>query len=207
MHSIARLLYLASARGLVVRFTWIPAHSGIRGNEIADGIARFATGLPFSVCPALPPGDLLIDLWWDFLAWCRRLWPPPGHGNVGASYFSKVSFKDPRPWFRGIRAPRGFINHVTRLRTGHVCTGEHFACIGWDLDAGCGCGEEMRSLQHLFTNCPLLSEGRPRLFGFLACRFPGLSPDNFDYRELVFDPDASEVSELGRFFKHGSIII
>ena len=73
--------------------------------------------------PALSPGDLLIDLRWDFLAWCLRLWPPPGHGNAGASYFSKVSFKDPRPWFRGIRAPRGFINLVTRLRTGHVCTG------------------------------------------------------------------------------------
>ena len=79
--------------------------------------------------------------------------------------------------------------------------------MGWDLDAGCGCGKEMRSLQHLFMNCPLLSEGRPRFFGFLARRFPGLSPDNFDYRELVFDPDASVVSELGRFFKHGSIII
>ena len=119
---------------------------------------------------------------------------------------SKVSFQDPRPWCRGIRAPRRFISLVTRLRTGHVCTGEHFARMGWDLDAGCGCGEAMRSLKHLFTNCPLLSEGRPRFSDFLACRFPGLSPDNFDYRELVFHPDASEVSELGRFFKHGSII-
>ena len=39
VHSIAQLLYLASAWGLVVRFIWILAHSGIRGNEVADGIS------------------------------------------------------------------------------------------------------------------------------------------------------------------------
>ena len=27
---------------------------------------------------------------------------------------------------------------------------------GLDLEAGCGCGAELRSLQHLFLNCPLL---------------------------------------------------
>ena len=101
VQSIARLLYLTCTRGLVVRFIWIPAHSGILVNEVADGFARSAAGLPFSVCPAFPPGDLQHDLRWDFLAWCRRLCPSPGHGNAGAAYFSRVNFKDPRPWFRG----------------------------------------------------------------------------------------------------------
>ena len=191
VYSIARLLCLASGRGLAVRFAWIPAHSGIWGNETADCIARSAAGLRFSICPALPARDFLIDLrCYDFLAWCRRLWPPPRHGGAGSSYFARMGFKGPRPWFRGIGAPRGFINLVSRLRTGHVCTGDHFVRMGLNLDSDCGCGEEMRSLQHLFLNCPLLSEGRPRLFGYLACRFPGLPPDEFDYRELVFDPDS-----------------
>ena len=60
---------------------------------------------------------------------------------------------------------------------------------------------------HLFLNCSLLSEGRPWFFGFLAHHYPGLPPDQFDYRELVFDPDPSIVSELGRFFRHGNLII
>ena len=101
---------------------------------------------------------------------------------------------------------------VTFLKGGLTILYYNRICIvvrrmGWNLDADCGCGEEMRSLQHLSLNCPLLSEGRPRLFGYLACWFPGLPPDKFDYRELVFDPDSSVVSELGRFFKHGNFII
>ena len=156
---------------------------------MADGIARSAARLPFFVCPALPFGDLLLEVRRDFLAWCRLLWPYYGSGPTGATYFTRVDFKDPRPWFRGLRAPRRHINLITRLRTGHVCTGEHFARMGWDLEIGCGCGEELKSLEHLFLSCPLLSEGRPGIFGFLASRFPGLLPDLLDYRELVFDPD------------------
>ena len=79
--------------------------------------------------------------------------------------------------------------------------------MGRDLETGCGCGAELRSLEHLFLNCPLLLEGRPGFFGFLACRFPGLPPDQFDYRELLFDPDPCVVSELWGFFKHGNLII
>ena len=79
--------------------------------------------------------------------------PFHGPGLAGSAYFARVGFKKPRPWFRGFRAPRGYINLVTRLRTGHICTGEHFARMGWNLDADCGCGAELRSLQHLFLNC------------------------------------------------------
>ena len=71
--------------------------------------------------------------------------------------------------------------------------------MGWDLEAGCGCGTELMNLEHLFLNCPLLSEGRPGFFGFLEGRFLDLPPDQFDYRELVFDPDPCVVSKLGRF--------
>ena len=81
--------------------------------------------------------------------------------------------------------------------------------MAWDLEAGCGCGcgAELKNLEHPFLNYPLLSEGRPGFFGFLVRRFPGLPPDQFNYKEFVFDPDPSVVSELGKFFKSGNLIL
>ena len=203
VHFIARLLSLASSRGLGVRFVWVPAHSDIQGNETADYIAKSAARLPFSIRPVFPFRDLLTDLQQNFLAWYCLRWPYHGPGHAGSACFARVSFKNFRPWFRGFRVPR---SHATRLRKEHICTGEHFARMHWHLEADCGCSAELRSLQHIFLISPLLSEGRSKFFGFLARRFPGLPPDQFDYRELVLDPDPSVVSELGRFYRLGYLI-
>ena len=117
VHSIARLLSLASSRGFGVGFVWIPAYSNIQGNETADYIARSAARLSLSIRPALLLGDLQTNLRQDFLAWSCRLWPLHRPGLAGSAYFARVSFNNPRPWFRGFRAPRGYINLVTWMLT------------------------------------------------------------------------------------------
>ena len=79
--------------------------------------------------------------------------------------------------------------------------------MGWDVDTSCDCGAELMSLAHLISECPILSEGRPRFFRFLAERFPGRPPERVDLGDLIFDPDAEAVEELGRFFRSGDLVI
>ena len=149
--------------------------------------------------------NLLLER--DHQSWCRRLWPFSSPSSSRNRYFDRVSFKTPRPWFSGLRFPRGYISLVTRLRSSHMCTGTHFGRMGWDLDVGCGCGAALRSLSHLVCDYPILSERRPRFFRFLSERFPGRPPERVNLDDLIFPPDPEAVGELGRFLCSADLII
>ncbi|XP_043480278.1 uncharacterized protein LOC122509979 [Leptopilina heterotoma] len=150
-------------RGSLVSFIWIPSHSGIRGNELADGWARNALSLPFGNLQGGPPGDLLRLIGRDYEHWLNLTWPYSFSTPLTNKYFNHITVKTKRPWFRGVETSRRNINTITRLRTSHICTGEHFARMGWTLPLECPCGNDFKSLIHLFKNCPLLSAQRPAL--------------------------------------------
>lgn len=120
------------------------------------------------------------------------------HGG-GNRYVHRVSFDDARPWFREMDLPRRSINLATRLRSDHVCTPDHFARMGWNIPLECSCREGKRFMIHLLNECPLLSPGRPRFFGFLNSRL-GFSVRLTDLDEFIFEPDRNLVEELILFF-------
>ena len=105
-------------------------HSGSWGfcNEMADCVARSASGLPFVVNCGVPGEYLNLLLERDHQSWCRRLWLFSAPSSSRNRYFDRVYFKTPRPWFSGFRFPRGYLSLVTRLRSSHVCTGSHLIC-------------------------------------------------------------------------------
>ena len=183
-----------------VGFAWVPSHVGIAGNEMADSVARSASGLSFVVHCGVPREDLFQSLERDQQSWCRRLWPFLSPSSGHNPYFDRISFNTPRPWFTGFNFPRGYISLITRLRSFHVCTGSHYRRMGWDLDVGCGCGAALKSLSHLIRECPIFSDRRPRFFRFLSESFPGRPPEQVDLSDLIFPPDPEAVGELGRFF-------
>ena len=204
---ILHLLSLIRERGCAVGFVWILAHSGVSGNEQADCVAGITSRLPFTVHCGVPLTDLYSAMDRDFRYWCCSQWPYVRSASGRSEYFNRVTFKTPRPWFAGYRFPRGYISLITRLRSSHICTGSHFIRMGWDLDVGCSCGAELKSLAHLISECPILSEGRPRFFRFLAERFPGRPPEQTDLGDLIFEPDPEAVGELGRFLHFGDLVI
>lgn len=51
----------AMREGSDIRFCWISSHSGVRGNEIADGVAKQATRFPAIALKGLPVRDLRED--------------------------------------------------------------------------------------------------------------------------------------------------
>ena len=151
----------------------------------------------------MPYCDLFDPIGRDFEAWFRLLWPYTETG--GASFprhFNRVAYKSARPWFSCVSAPRCSICLITRLCTGHLCTGDHLRRMGWDLEAGCSCGAPLRDLAHVLHACPLLAESRPGYYAFLSERFPDRRPEEIPIEDSIFDPGPAVVravaGHLGR---------
>lgn len=79
---VKSLLLDLSSRGVKVKLVWIPGHSGVRGNEWADSLAKDAVrcgrpsqvGVPLSEIKNLWKADLRTEL----LSWCRSEAPTRG---------------------------------------------------------------------------------------------------------------------------------
>ena len=197
VYKVVHVLAALRERGSRVELMWVPSHVGIVGNEVADRVAGAARELPYSVRYGLPYCDLYDPFGRDFEAWARLLWPYTGTGGTSCSrYFNRVSYKSERPWFSRVGASRRSICLITRLRTGHICTGDHFRRMGWDLETGCPCGAPLRDLPHVMHACPLLAESRPGFSAFLSERFPDCRPEEIPIEDLVFDPGPGVVGAL-----------
>lgn len=199
VYRILSAIHTASLRGQRISLMWIPSHKGLMGNDIADRTAKMAARTAFKKRFGLPRPDLLRHF--DSLSRdeARDLWPFFGKHPKGLRYFSRVFFETRRPWFAGSRASRTAINFITRLRTGHVVCLDHFSRLGWRIDLTCPCGEEDRTLKHLFNECPVLSPNRPEFFGFLVHRMGIEDPEDLDPLDVVLSPTDEMVEAFGRF--------
>ncbi|XP_024890314.1 uncharacterized protein LOC112466452 [Temnothorax curvispinosus] len=102
---------------------WIPAHAGILGNEIADGLAKEATEEEADPTIAVPVGDLLAHA-------IKEAWESTQVSiardalHKGAFYFEKFYDRASSvPWFRKVRAERYFVTFINRLRANHYNLG------------------------------------------------------------------------------------
>lgn len=108
---------------------------------------------------------------------------PPG--KTQQIYVQKIGFETLRPWFKGYDQTRRVINLITRLRSGHICVGSHFARKGWDLSPSCKCGKGI-SIEERLKN---------RVIDYNA------------WQDLIFLSDQESVSEIVAFFDIENLIV
>lgn len=199
VHKIVSVLADLVQAGCRVDFMWIAAHLGIPGNDRADRVSELAHRLTFGNFVCSPMCDLLPVIKMDFLFWLAKLWPYLDDRRTNNKHFEMTNYKSNRPWVNGFDVPRRFINLCNRLRSSHVCTGEHFGRMGWRGG--------FKDLNHLLSNCSLLSPGRPEFFSFMFYRFQNFNPDSVDLDGILFNPDRKSVVELGKFCYAFNMII
>lgn len=179
------------------KFLWVPAHSGLLGNEEADN--------PYWL---LPPQDLYIGItrqmwekadnhWKDRAKPC---YPEP----TGIKYFESFYSQKRKPWFTGYNIPRLVTSWVCRARSNHNNLRESLFKINIVENPTCSCGVMEENLNHILWQCPLLERHRPELINGLKQQ--GWQPPSC-IETFLAEPHLKEVKIVTRFLQHCDISI
>lgn len=195
---IKELLLNCHNRGLKIVLAWIPSHTGITGNEIADSFAKdsIQTGTleHYYVLSQdlLSWAKVLLNKAWNN-AWSRSL------RQKGRHYGDIQPEISVRPWFSRFRnIDKQTSSTICRLRLGHTCSPEHLFKIGVRDSPMCDCGQEEGSLDHIFFNCPLLVSS---LYDIL----PSNIPKPINLKSLLTRVHSSFVKSLAKFIHTNNI--
>lgn len=135
-----------------IKLIWVPGHSGIHGNELADRTAKAALTAPLITTPNLSSGD--IQKYIKSVFKCKK-----------EEYWYKTN-----TWYRGVNPQKYNTNNIfkladhktirrkdqivlTRLRLGHTNI-SHSHIFDKSQPKTCSfCGQSPLSLDHLFFHC------------------------------------------------------
>ncbi|CAH2097448.1 unnamed protein product [Euphydryas editha] len=154
---IKEILYKCQQSNIEVALAWIPSHSDIAGNEMADICAKDSIRLgcdKYNKCFSRDFRSLAkqcLDKSWDRLWQSSRL--------VTGKYYGNIQPSIPiRPWFfKYSDLGKIATSIIIRIRLGFSCTPVFLAKLRIRDSSLCECGLEEGSLNHLFFNCPKLT--------------------------------------------------
>jgi ribonuclease HI len=149
---IARQLY---NQGLTVTLQWVPAHEGIKGNEIAHQCARRATSkkeIPVeNRGPQLKSRALQASREWTKEERIK-LFDKLQVGKFTRTMDKALPNEHMTKVYNSLSREDAGI--LSRLRTGHAPLNDTLARIGVEESAACTCGARIESVFHFLFHCP-----------------------------------------------------
>lgn len=151
---ILKLNFYIIEQGKTVLVVWIKGHSGIKGNETADQLAKSAQNTGYRPTEKCIP---VTDLNAIFKKYMKALWEEKYRTSVTGQSFVKCQNKLPAvKWFRAT-CRRSFITVINRIRSQHALTPCYQYRIGIAENPSCTCGER-GDLTHMILECNIFKD-------------------------------------------------
>ena len=158
VQNIHILLLNITGNNTIIKFCWVPAHCGIRGNELADKVAKNATKFSKNCTNPILYSDIKTFLKEQINNKCSLFW----NTQVNNKLFqidSKIGKKD----FSGFTSRMDEIK-FTRLRLGHTKITHEFRFLGQQQPICNVCVCDL-TVKHLLIECPKYEQKRIACFG------------------------------------------
>jgi len=145
-----------------IRFRWIEAHAGRSGNELADKLAKEASGkteLPISY-NRVPKSAIQKDLEGISLENWQRDWETTNKGGITREYFPEVRER--------LHTKIKLTQNFTTMVTGHGNIKSYLHRFKIIDTPNCPCGNGNQTTEHILLDCATLQEDRDRLIAEIA---------------------------------------
>jgi ribonuclease HI len=139
---------------LKVNLAWCPSHSGIRGNERADTLAKSATALARNSPIGTTRTNALRRTKVHAVKMWKREWRKSAlTGRFAIANRLPPSLK-PTHHFTNLKGNRELFGRTLQCRTGHAYTGEFRQQFSLEGQYECSCGENTETREHILRDCP-----------------------------------------------------
>lgn len=141
-------------RNWKIHFTWIKAHVGNEGNELADQLAKQAANNPkLEVIYNLTPTSAIKrELREESVSKWENEWLSARNGHITKSYFPSVQGR--------LKTKINLSHNFTAITTGHGKFGEYFHRFRIIDDPTCLCRTGSQTVDHIIWECELLESER-----------------------------------------------
>ncbi|QRV87101.1 hypothetical protein RhiJN_15119 [Ceratobasidium sp. AG-Ba] len=159
--------------GLAVTTTWVPAHVGVPGNELADvaakeaarGLSSDAHDLPAYLRNEIAASPAAAKQ--AFKEAQKEIWKQRWDGELSNSNASirAIDESTPSNVFHRLAqtVPRRHASLLIQLRTGHVPLNAYLHRFGLAESASCpACNQRAETVKHFLMNCPAYEQARQR---------------------------------------------
>ena len=148
-----------------VSIVWVPGHSGVRGNEIADSLARRGAGSRELIPKVTRRTTSSIAHELDQLIWTKITtdWTDRADCRVTRQLWQVPNLNKSR---KLIELDRGKLRKAMALLTGHCLLGSHSYQMGLTDTSECKrCSLEEDTIEHFLCECQAIKQKRLKHLG------------------------------------------